>query len=968
MAWDPYELRAKGLDQALKPFELGRALYHLGQRRGFKSNRKSGKAVDDKGMLADIGQLARDIEGEGARTLGEHLFHLSQDDKHRHNPLELGLVRLRKRHTRRDMYEDEFAQIITAQTPHHGTTLNEDFVAELNRVLFFQHSFELTEERRRKAPAGANLHRAPSVKNCPLVPDERCCPRGEWIAQQFRLLKELNNLKISENYGIERALTQRERDAVLMALATADKKTFAQLRVILAKLGTDPHAVFNLEWGERNNLKGNILDWKLSTALGKRAWQQAKTDLKKQLRDALLHEEDPEDLVRILLDAGVTENRAERLKSWLPPDGYVAFSKSALELIVPFLEQGFNEYEAIMQAFPERIQSETFDKLPALSDKSLPPELRDISNPIVRRTLVELRKVVNALVREHGKPSRIVVELAREMKSGPDARRRFSRMRAEREKMRVEAREAVESLGGNPNSRQDINRWMFWKEQGGICPYSNKPIPQSELIHGGEWEVDHILPHWQSLDDSQMNKVLVHRLANAEKGDRTPAQWLGMESEVFRQLIQRVEGMAKSTGLPYPKLLRIKQEKVDTDAFSLRQLNDTRYASRAAVQYLNLLFPELLRSGERAVMSCRGGLTAELRRQWGLNNVLDDLVDAEGKPVQSEDRDSEGTPRKSRADHRHHAIDAVVIALSSRKNLKRYQDYWKADGVGEPGPRFLDPWPGFRSDVIANAARINVSHRPLRKIDGALHKDTFYGQAKAANSDPIPGRYVTRKPLKDLTGKSVAQIRDPFVRSLIEAKLRGAGWDGKTNSLPKGWAQNRICLPSSAISHGIPIRKVRIEEPLSNVIHLGHRHANSGSNHHVAFYVELDPANDSNELKVRLVSRMEAARRARRERTPIIKRDYGENCRFLMSLSRKESLLIQSPDRRWSTLCIVQSISGSSEGKKLDIMLRDARDSRLATSAQKKPYLRIRSIKRWAGLVFEKVSVDPLGRVFPAND
>src|SRR3546814_9170555 len=74
---DPYDLRKRGLDERLEPHEIGRALFHLNQRRGFKSNRKAErKSGDDKesGKIA-TGAKALDIamEEDGARTYGEFL-------------------------------------------------------------------------------------------------------------------------------------------------------------------------------------------------------------------------------------------------------------------------------------------------------------------------------------------------------------------------------------------------------------------------------------------------------------------------------------------------------------------------------------------------------------------------------------------------------------------------------------------------------------------------------------------------------------------------------------------------------------------------------------------------------------------------------------------------------------------------------------------------------------------------------
>jgi len=93
---DPYELRVKGLDQPVKPFELGRVLYHLNQRRGFKSNRKSGKSQENGRVLSAITQLQKEIEQAGCRTLGEYFFKIKACE------------RIRNHYTRREMYQDEF--------------------------------------------------------------------------------------------------------------------------------------------------------------------------------------------------------------------------------------------------------------------------------------------------------------------------------------------------------------------------------------------------------------------------------------------------------------------------------------------------------------------------------------------------------------------------------------------------------------------------------------------------------------------------------------------------------------------------------------------------------------------------------------------------------------------------------------------------------------------------------------------
>lgn len=626
---------------------------------------------------------------------------------------------------------------------------------------------------------------------------------------------------------------------------------------------------------------------------------------------------------------------------------------------------------AVQEAYPDRPSAAAVDKLPALSCKDLPAELKDITNPVVRRALVEVRKVINAMVREHGKPRRIVVELARDMKGGPEERKRFSKKNREREERRRDAQEVVHELGGNPRSRSDVNRFLLWQEQGGLCPYTGKAIPQSEILHEGEWEVDHILPRWQSLDDSMMNKVLVHRPANHEKSNRTPAQWLGIDSEDMRLLVQRVEEMATKHKMPWGKVSRLKQAAVGADGFALRQLNDTRYITRAVVNYLELLFPQELRTGEKAVMSCRGSLTAELRRQWGLVGILDPLLDIHGEPVMAAELGDDGAPRKSRADHRHHAIDAVVVALSSRSNLKRYQDHWKARedlAAADAGRQemaegvFLPPWDSFREDVKARAKEILVSHRPLRKVGGAFHEETFFGQAKEWGKD-LPGLFVTRKRLDQLTPKMVAGIRDATIRQVVTRRLEERGWKGGSSALPKDWQ-----LPEVVMESGVPIRRVRVLEKKKNPVQLGHRFAVLGNNHHLAV-LEEPAAEGEGKLVGQVVPRMEAARRVRREGMLPVERVREDDRRFVMSLARKESVLVRRPGTDEVVLSVVQVVSGTNQpGTGIDLYLRDACDSRPASEGNKAPLLRLKSFRKWRDLGICKVQVDPLGRMAPAGD
>ena len=961
MVKDPYELRARGLDEPLAAGEVGRVFLHLAQRRGFKSNRKSGVSKEDKGMLKVIKDLDGAIQESGYRTLGEFFHHCLKVEP---------MTRVRAIHTRRDMYEHEFDLLAKAQAQYHPP-LDRETIEALRHFIFFQHSYEVTPERRKSAPSRANLHRAPSVKRCPLESTERCCNRDHWIAQEFRILKEVNNLRISENGDRDRDLVPGERSVVLRELRNFDKRTFDSLRKTLAKeCQTDPDARFNLERGDRKFLKGNSLECELRKAFkGKDArvpWADLDWEIQTDLRRAMIVAEDHE-LLDLLTESGLSEAKAEKLASWSPTDGYMGYSQKAIEKLVPHLQKGLNEYYAIEKEYPERPECAAMERLPVLDSKEMPAELRFITNPVVKRALVEVRKVINALVREHGVPSRIVVEMTRDMKESSEGRKKASKAMRDRQAEREDARKAVESLIGPMPSRADINKYLLWEEQGKVCMYTGAPIPQSELFRGN-WEVDHILPRWQSLDDSFANKVVASRAANAEKGNRTPSQWLGKDSQEFRTMVVR----AREAKIPFGKLRRLRQSQVNADEFAQRQLNDTRYISRLVVKYLELLYePErrgFLTNNNRpkkelAVLSSRGALTAELRRHWGLNGLLPPLTDLEGNPVLAptgSGTEKDGSPRKSRADHRHHAVDAVVVALSSRSYLKRYQDHWKTRSAGSDGSMpegaFPAPWEDFRSSVLSHLNEVNVSHRAMRKLAGALHEETFYGQVRDGRGQVVPNTYVTRKPLNKLSGKDVKNIRSKSLRRVVTAALEAKGWDGKANSLPKDW-----WIDGVAGKNGLPVRRVRVTTTMTSPSVLGdeqHRNAVKGNNHRLELWRQQG-AEGADLPLCRVVPMMDAAREARCG----IRLPVPDGCKREMSLARKESVFLDG------RLAVIQTLSGYTEfSQKCDFRVRDATDSRPASEGNKSPLARIRSMKAFSGLSLQKVQVDPLGRVMRAQD
>lgn len=227
----PYYLRKSALDRKLSAFELGRVLYHLIQRRGFKSNRREGKKTkdDDVGKVkAGISELETLMVSAGSRTLGEYFAGLNSHER-----------RIRGRWTARAMYEREFQQIWEKQRAYSPDVLDDDLKAQISKLLFFQR------------PIAAQEH---LIGFCELEKEERRAPWAFLEAQRFRALQKVNDLRVIEQGAlVERPLTDDERKAVFAKLEDEGDQSFAALKKLLGL----KRAEFNLERGGEKRLRGN---------------------------------------------------------------------------------------------------------------------------------------------------------------------------------------------------------------------------------------------------------------------------------------------------------------------------------------------------------------------------------------------------------------------------------------------------------------------------------------------------------------------------------------------------------------------------------------------------------------------------------------------------------------------------------------------------------------------------------------
>lgn len=956
LALNPYELRRRALDEKLDPHEIGRVFLHLGQRRGFLSNRKTdkAKASETKGMLKEIGDLAVAIEQSGSRTLGEYLARIGDDFDHQSGADQGGI---RRRHTRRDMYEQEFDAIWSAQQQYYPDLLTDALkYGKAGKQVFpkrpdsiSKHSDALTEfgifgliffQRKMYWPKSV-------VGRCELEPKHKRCPKAARIAQRFRILQEVNNLLILDrSTGEERRLSDEER-ATLVAylLEAANPRTFDQIR---KKLRFSQDVRFNFEKGDRDKLKGHESDAPLRSkkGIGTKRWKDLPEPTKDMIVDILIEEEREDEALRQLVEqCGLDREEAERALAVNLPDGYMNFSRVAIEKLLPHLERGLflmaeDEHNSALHAagYLRPDQRE-------VNQREFLPETPDLTNPIVRQALVEVRKTVNAVLREHvyragHTLARINIELAREAKKSFDQRKeiRFENVKRRREREGAKDRIAEHDDRIKP-TRATINRYLLWKEQDEFCVYCGKKISLAQLFDGAA-DIDHILPRWRSLDDSMANKVICHRSCNQEKGDRTPREWLEHEDpERYERVLRTIRS------LPYGKQRKFQQKDIELKDFVARQLTDTAYISRCVSQYLRCLGVKI---------GCpRGQMTAELRHWWGLNNILDPT----------------GRGRKNRADHRHHAVDALVIALTDDKRL-----FDMANAHGKDMP---PPWEGFREEAHLAIHQMNVSHRAQRGLHGALHEETFYGpthkpqentESSAAEDRPWAKNwieqeqtYVRRKPVTELKNtKHLEKVRDETIREILKQHLRSLGVDpDKPGKFPsevfKG--ENAPRMPSD-----VPIKSVRMLEKKETLRCASDRrsfqYVQPGSNHHIVYRAAGDA--DREKWTAEVVTMWDAARRGCSGQ-PLVDRSNRDGQRFVMSLSIGEMFQIDGPSGE-RMLCVVQKVRQS--GGRLYYKYHT--DAREAGEVNKDNlYLSPSKMQQLGGA---KVTVDRLGRIRRAND
>ena len=900
-ALNPYELRNKALSQKLSLEEIGRIFYHLIQRRGFLSNSRKGGSDDGaifKGNAKEskIG-IDDTLESIQDKTLGSYLFEIYPKDN---EPFQNGLERIRNRYTTRKMYVDEFELIWNKQSQYYS---------ELNHDL--KQLFGGRKQEKEFTEDGILFHQRPLrsqkhlVGNCSFEPNKTKCPISAIPFEMFRMYQWVNTVEYNGN-----KITKEDKDKIIEQLLANEKIEFKKLRKAIGK----ESAEFKFNYKDDDKIYGTHTISHLSNKkfFGKK-WFDLLEKEQEDIWHVLYFFDSKSNLAAYALKHwDFTEEQAVAISKFNPKDGYTSLSRKAINNILPFLQMGFTydvavvlggiknafgiTWETLAQekknfltdnvediirskisgGFIDTIREllkkefglndvalkklyhhsatiETvalLDKLPV--DKHADKEIQAIRNPIVITALFELRKLVNELLEEHGTIDQIKVEMARDLKISKSQRNKIRRdqKRLERENDRVNDRLKEE---GQRITHDNILLYKLWEECKKTCPYTGNIIPLHKLFTG-EIQIEHIHPWSRSLNDSFNNKTLCYADENRRKGDKTPFEFYGGDETNWGGIKERALKLFSDTKEypnAYQKFKRFVQQKFDDD-FSSRQLNDTRYISKEAKDYLGKICT--------SVSVSPGQMTANLRQKWGLNNILN-----------TEDE------VKSREDHRHHAIDALVMACgktSYLQELSRWNRYNRKPELKD----FPLPWDTFRFDAEKAVEKILVSHKRTTNditvrthraekngivyknvgvaARGQLHKETVFGKRNFNGEEA----YHVRKSIDSLTTeKQLEKVVDEAIRTLILKRIQVLGGFVK-GTIPlntffiideSGINQPQIFLPNKNGSP-VPILKVRMKENIGGAEQLKsnvNQWVNPRNNHHVLIYKD-----DKENLKEEVVT------------------------------------------------------------------------------------------------------------------
>jgi CRISPR-associated endonuclease Csn1 len=811
---EQYKWRNEGLQRQLNPEELAIVFQEI-----------NNQINNSSGYLGDIGDRSKKLIID-KQTVGQFLYKQLQVNPH---------ARLKNQVFYRQDYLDEFEKLWEVQSKYYNE-LTTELKKEIRDVVIFY-------QRRLKSQKGlisicelegrdVELELNGKMKKCVIGP--RVIPKSSPLFQEYKIWQNLNNIKFHnlltnekfeikhfdedleirelmfEELNIRGKLTAKE-----VLKATFDKPTDWELTNFKEIQGNETNAVLYSAYQQIVELSGHDVKFKnLSASEVKKVVYDVfstigiKTDIlefdaelggEKVEQQAsyklwhLLYSYEGDDsltgnvsLIKHLKEKfGFKLEYAQKIINISFKDDYGSLSARAIKKIMPYLSKG-NEYSvaAALAGYNHSgaITKEDNKKRELKSKLDLLPR-NSLRNPVVEKILNQMVNVINAIFEEYGKPDEIRIELARELKKSAKERKEATQGINRATKNHVRIKNEIAKLypfnTGIRITRTDIIKYKLWEELASVghkTIYTNTYIPLDKLF-SKEFDIEHIIPKAVLFDDSFSNKTLSKRDFNLFKSDKTGldavVEKFGEQSEDYLRYVKTIEKLYKDKVISrakYNKLL-MKQSQIP-DGFIERDLRNSQYIAKKARQMLYEVV--------RVVTPVTGSITAKLRDDWQLTNVLQELNwDKYSKlnlTTYESNKDGKQIPKiidwSKRNDQRHHAMDAIAIAFTKHNHIQYYnylnarrdENHKKHSNIYaiEQKETFLNsknkrlikppmPLNVFRKEAKKNLENVLISFKAKNKVvtrnknktrkkegfnttieltpRGQLHKETVYGKS-----------------------------------------------------------------------------------------------------------------------------------------------------------------------------------------------------------------------------------------------
>lgn len=809
---NPYAARCKCVEQQLnlddrnERFLLGRALYHIAQRRGFLSNRKDQAADDDKAAGAvkqGIKELTQKIQDAGCEYLCQYFYKVYQKGE-----------RIRSCYTdRKEHYEKEFDAICEKQN------LDEELKNKLHKAIFEQRP--LKSQRR-------------GVAKCPFEPTKRCAPISHPLFEEFRMWSFIRNIKVQTPQDSElRMLTDEEVKKILPLWDRKSKKNFHFEDIAKTLAGKGKYCYY-----KSNEDKPYRFNYYMDTNV---SGSQISAQLKSILGESILKDREAVDQIWHALDFfdddlklkewgqqhfGLTEEQADAFAGIHLPQGYASLSLKAMDNIVPlmrdhrmiyseatliaklrdltkdypfdisfdddveaYLKDDIEEYlntPTDKDGKPLLTREERKEKLQKkwkahyqLSDKDLQrlyhpsmieeyrkvdqktqegvyqldsPRISALKNPMAMRSLFRMKAVVNQLLKDGTIDENTIVhiEFARELNDA-NHRAALRQYQTSLRREREAAVEAIKDVVPNP-SEDDILRYLLWQDQGQKCVYTNKSISLADLYNGTEFDIEHTIPRSMGGSTTRENLTICDSHFNREvKRNQLPSQL----AEQYKQIVNANIQVWKEKYEELDKQLR--RMKGSTSGLSTKDAKDRVITKRHVLEmqrdfWRNKYNAFVIEQKDVQGFTRRQGTDISVISRYGRLFLLSlfSRVDVVKGSMTAEFRKRWGIQsayeKKNRANHVHHCIDAITIACMGKQEYEVLSSFYHLDEQmrgHQTGYSISKPWPTFTEDIKNIENEILVAHYTANPMGKQTRKRLRDNQGHILRDAQGKPRYAT---------------------------------------------------------------------------------------------------------------------------------------------------------------------------------------------------------------------------------